>query len=191
MVPTRPNTGKRLYHLLAILPAIVAIVLALAGAFHGVSAAPVEKSGDSALDPVDAIQGLVRGKVQQVGFRASVFRLAIQYNLAGWDENLPDGTVRFLLQGPRSRIENVLTLMPQADAKGSVAGISTKKVPVSPALRTFTVRDWTSKSRGYAKPTDLVFTLRSPDGTVSRQEANRTYHRILKEATGLDPDSSL
>jgi acylphosphatase len=174
----------------AILPAIIAILLILPSAFHEVSASPAEKYGDSAHDPVDAIQGLVRGKVQQVGFRAAVFRLAIRYNLAGWDENLPDGTVRFLLQGPRSRIQNVLALIPQADRKGNVAGISTQKVPVLPTLQTFTVRDWTSKSRGYANPTDLVFTLRSPDGPVSKKEATRTYHRILKEATGLVPDSS-
>jgi acylphosphatase len=190
MVTARTNTGKSLFHVLAIVPALIAIVLVLAGAFHGVSASPAEKSVDSARDPVEAVQGLVSGKVQQVGFRAAIFRLAIRYNLAGWDENLSDGTVRFLLQGPRSRIENVLALIPQADRKGNVAGISTQKVPVLPTLQTFTVRDWTSKSRGYANPTDLVFTLRSPDGPVSKKEATRTYHRILKEATGLVPDSS-
>jgi acylphosphatase len=184
MVTARTNTGKSLFHVLAIVPALIAIVLVLAGAFHGVSASPAEKSVDSARDPVEAVQGLVSGKVQQVGFRAAIFRLAIQYNLAGWAENLPDGTVRFLLQGPRSRVKAVLALIPQADPKGTVSDISTSTATVSPTLRIFTVRGWTSKSRGYAKPTDLVFSLRSPDGTVSPEEASRMYHGILKEATG-------
>jgi acylphosphatase len=190
MVPSRSGGRKYLLLLLSLLPTLLVMLSVPTGTIRAAAILPAETVSDEANDPVDAVQGLVSGKVQQVGFRAAIFQLAIQYNLAGWDENLPDGTVRFLLQGPRSRIENVLSLIPQADPKGNVAGISTEKVPVSPALRTFTVRDWTSKSRGYANPTDLAFSLRSPDGPVSRQEAKRTYHRILKEATGLDPDST-
>jgi acylphosphatase len=186
MVPSRSGEGKNLLLLLLLLPMLLVMLSVPTGTIHAAQVLPGETISDEAHDPVDAVQGLVSGKVQQVGFRAAIFRLAIQYNLAGWDENLPDGTVRFLLQGPRSRIEQVLALIPQVDPKGNVSGISTDHVTVSPTLRTFTVRGWTSKSRGYAKPTDLVFPLRSPDGTVSPKDANLTYHGILKEATGKE-----
>lgn len=186
MVPSRSG-GRRSQLLLPLLLSTLLVMSSVpAGTIHAAPALPGGTISDAANDPVDAVQGLVSGKVQQVGFRAAIFRLAIQYNLAGWDENLADGTVRFLLQGPRSRIEKVLALIPHADPKGTVSGITTEKVTVSPTLRVFTVRGWTSKSRGYAKPTDLVFSLRSPDGPVSRKEAKRIYHGILTEATGKD-----
>ena len=37
-----------------------------------------------------AITGVVKGKVQKVGFRAYLFKIAIQYNLSGYVQNLPD-----------------------------------------------------------------------------------------------------
>lgn len=186
MVPSRSGGGKIFFLLLLPLPMLLVMLSAPTGAIHAAPLVPGESTSDAVHDPVDAVQGLVSGKVQQVGFRAAIFRLAIQYNLAGWDENLPDGTVRFLLQGPRSRVEKVLALIPQADPKGTVSGISTAKTAVSPTLRNFTVRGWTSKSRDYTKPTDLVFSLRSPDSPVSPKEASRMYHEILKEVTGKD-----
>ena len=170
--------------LLSLLSAVLVMAPVATGTIHAESAGSVQEVSEDTDDRIDAVQGLVTGTVQQVGFHAAIFRLAIQYNMAGWDENLPDGTVRFLLQGPRSRIDKVVGLIPSADPKGRVSGISTEHVPVSPDLRAFTVRGWTSKSRGYSKPTDLVFQLRSPDTPVSRKEANRTYHGILKRAMG-------
>ena len=187
MVPSRSGGRKNLLLLLSLLPTLLVMLSVPTGTIHAAPVLSGETISDEANDQVHAVQGLVGGKVQQVGFRAAIFRLAIRYNLAGWDENLPDGTVRFLLQGPRSRIEKVLApCSPQADPKGNVSDISTTQATVSPTLRTFTVRGWTSKSREYAKPTDLVFSLRSPDGTVSPKEASRIYHGILKEATGKD-----
>jgi len=178
------NCGIPRLFLLSLVQIILVTGPGPAGTIHAASLMSGQEVSEDTDDRIDAVQGLVTGTVQQVGFRAAIFRLAIQYNLAGWDENLPDGTVRFLLQGPRSRIEKVVGLIPKADPKGRVSGISTEHVPVSPDLRAFTVRGWTSKSRGYSKPTDLVFQLRSPDTPVSRKEANRTYHGILKRAMG-------
>jgi acylphosphatase len=186
MVPSRSGVRKNLLILPLLLSTLLVMLSVPTGMIHAAPVLSGETISDEANDQVEAVQGLVSGKVQQVGFRAAIFRLAIRYNLAGWDENLSDGTVRFLLQGPRSRIENVLALIPQADPKGNVSDISTTQATVSPTLRTFTVRGWTSKSRGYAKPTDLVFSLRSPDSPVSPEEASRIYHGILKEATGKD-----
>lgn len=173
------SCGLRRLFLLFLVQIVLVTGAALNGTVHAAPPLPDQGVSQDTDDRITAVQGLVTGTVQQVGFRASIFRLAIQYNLAGWDENLPDGTVRFLLQGPRSRIGKVVGLIPKADPKGNVSGISTEDVPVSPDLRAFTVRGWTSKSRGYSKPTDLVFPLRSPDTLVSRKEANRVYHGIL------------
>jgi len=75
---------------------LVQIVLvtgaALTGTVHAAPLLPDQEVSEDTDDRITALQGLVTGTVQQVGFRASIFQLAIQCNLAGWDENLPDGT---------------------------------------------------------------------------------------------------
>lgn len=141
---------------------------------------------DEALDQIDAVQVTVRGTFRQEELRAAVFRLAIRHNLAGWDATFPDGTVRFLFQGHRSSIEQLVSEIPRAVPTGCVSGISPEKVPVSPELRTFTIRGWTSGRHGSAKPADLIFTLRSPDGPVSPKEASRIYQKILKKTMEKD-----
>ena len=80
--------------------------------------------------------------------------LALALFLAGWDENLPDETVRFLLQGHRFRLDRVLAGIPTGDSKARVDGISTEQVPAAFDLGSFVVHGWTSKSRGYEGWTD-------------------------------------
>ncbi|MFH0927697.1 MAG: acylphosphatase [Candidatus Micrarchaeota archaeon] len=42
---------------------------------------------------------LIRGKIQGVGFRALVKRIALSLQIRGWVQNRPDGTVLILAQG--------------------------------------------------------------------------------------------
>ena len=48
------------------------------------------------------INGVVRGDVQGVGFRAFARRCAQQRGLSGWVRNLGDGSVEFLVEGENS-----------------------------------------------------------------------------------------
>ena len=128
-----------------------------------------------------AVSGIVSGSVQQVGFRALLFKQAIQYNLAGTAQNLTNGTVQFLLQGDIGRIEKALEVLDRGTRKSSNVKIETFTATVKPNLKTFTVIGWTSASRQITAPYNLVFTLR-PDGKlISEQEAVKIYRRILRE----------
>ena len=40
------------------------------------------------------------GRVQGVGFRYTVKNVALQYNVAGFVKNLPDGRVELVMEGP-------------------------------------------------------------------------------------------
>lgn len=51
---------------------------------------------------------LVEGRVQGVGYRAFVYRIAIGEGLSGWVQNLLDGRVEIEVQGPKEKIEPVL-----------------------------------------------------------------------------------
>jgi acylphosphatase len=51
---------------------------------------------------------LIRGDVQGVGYRAFVQRHALDLGLAGHAENLADGRVEVVAEGPRSELEHLL-----------------------------------------------------------------------------------
>lgn len=130
-----------------------------------------------------ALSGTVSGQVQRVGFRALIFKEAIRYNLAGEVRNQTDGTVRFVLQGPAGRISKALRRIRKGTRASNGVAVTTESASPREGLGTFTVWGWTSATRQVTKPYDLVFALRTPDGTVSAKEA--AYRRILEET--LDP----
>ncbi|GGM91179.1 acylphosphatase [Thermus composti] len=48
---------------------------------------------------------LVKGKVQGVGYRAFAQRKALELGLSGYAENLPDGRVEVVAEGPKEDLE--------------------------------------------------------------------------------------
>jgi acylphosphatase len=51
---------------------------------------------------------IFKGRVQGVGFRWTVHRIAARYNVTGFVRNLPDGTVEMLAQGDVKDIQGCL-----------------------------------------------------------------------------------
>jgi acylphosphatase len=51
----------------------------------------------------------VRGSVQGVFFRAETRERAQSLGLAGWVRNDPDGSVTVVLEGPRERVESLVS----------------------------------------------------------------------------------
>ncbi len=52
------------------------------------------------------VSAIYEGKVQGVGFRASVLALAKGFEVTGWVRNLPDGRVELLAAGDPGEIES-------------------------------------------------------------------------------------
>lgn len=129
-----------------------------------------------------ALAGTVSGKVQQVGFRALILKQAIQYNLTGTAQNLENGTVVFVLQGKPERIEKALQALRKGTAKSRDVSISTSSAATDATLDTFRVLGWTSSSRKITTPHDLVFLPRTDNSTISRDQAQKIYRGILKDA---------
>ena len=48
------------------------------------------------------------GTVQGVGFRYTTLSFAKKLSLTGWVKNLPDGRVQAIVEGPRTKIEELL-----------------------------------------------------------------------------------
>jgi acylphosphatase len=49
---------------------------------------------------------IFKGHVQGVGFRASTLNIAQQFDVTGTVENLSDGTVRVIVEGPSNEIND-------------------------------------------------------------------------------------
>jgi acylphosphatase len=53
------------------------------------------------------------GRVQGVGFRYTAQNIALQYNVAGYVRNLPDGRVEVVMEGPDGEIDGVIESLRQ------------------------------------------------------------------------------
>ena len=64
----------------------------------------------------------VEGRVQGVGFRWWARARALELGLAGWAENLEDGRVRVIAEGPTDSCGKLLALLEGADTPGQSSG---------------------------------------------------------------------
>lgn len=73
------------------------------------------------------------GRVQGVGFRYTVRRIAGRYDVAGYVRNLTDGGVQLVVEGPRDQLDQMIQ-----DIDRAMAGnIRDKQVTRSPATHEF------------------------------------------------------
>jgi acylphosphatase len=133
-----------------------------------------------------AVEAIVTGNDQQVGFRAAVMKQAIEYNLAGSAKNDANEIVRFTLQGDKQRIDSALEVIQEGTKKSSDIKITTTPVAIDPTLNAFTIVDWTSSSRSITNKYDLVFKLRADDTAISPADAKAVWHRILEQTLNAD-----
>ena len=95
---------------------------------------PAAARSDSDTLTLVAVEGAVYGNVQKVGFRAFIFREAICYNLGGTIENMPDGSVRFFLQGKKDSLEQALVRIRKGPKKASVTSVQLDNRPVQDGI---------------------------------------------------------
>lgn len=87
---------------------------------------------------MDCQKGWVSGKVQGVGFRYFVQQCAEKAGLTGYANNLNDGRVEVLLQGPSARVESVKVQVARGPAASQVSSTEWAEDPSAPLSR-FTV----------------------------------------------------
>jgi acylphosphatase len=66
----------------------------------------------------------VRGRVQGVGFRWWVRSQALALGLVGWAENLADGRVKVVAEGPKDACTELLSQLGGNDTPGRVAHVT-------------------------------------------------------------------
>jgi acylphosphatase len=71
----------------------------------------------------ERLTALISGRVQGVGYRAFVRRHALDLGLAGSAENLDDGRVEVVAEGPRSELEQLLVFLRRGPAHADVDAV--------------------------------------------------------------------
>ena len=134
----------------------------------------------------EAVEAVVKGQDQGVGFRALVMKQAIAYDLAGSAVNEPDLVVRFTLQGDQKNIDPALAIIRAGTAKSAGITVTTTPKTPDPDLHTFTIIDLTSQRRQITNKYNLVFKLRKDGSVISPGDAEVEWHKILKHTLSDD-----
>jgi acylphosphatase len=82
----------------------------------------------------------VEGRVQGVGFRWWVRSRALELGLVGVAENLADGRVKVVAEGPAARCEQLLGLLDGGGAPGRVRRVTSRWAAASGGLIGFAER---------------------------------------------------
>jgi acylphosphatase len=90
--------------------------------------------------PAARLHALVRGRVQGVGFRASVHHEAGRLGLAGWVRNLSDGAVELEAEGDRPSLERLLGYLKQGPRTARVDSVTSEWLDAAGLPRPFQVR---------------------------------------------------
>lgn len=95
--------------------------------------------GEMDLDEALALDAVVHGNVQGVGFRYWTARRAEELGLVGHAGNNSDGTVSVRVEGPRRAVRELLQTLSSSDTPGAVITVDSHFGPVTGQFTDFTI----------------------------------------------------
>ncbi len=87
-----------------------------------------------------ARQVFYEGRVQGVGFRYTVRRIATGFDIAGWVRNLPDGRVELLAAGEPDEVTAFLQAICDSDLASYIRNHTPREIPPPATLRGFEIK---------------------------------------------------
>jgi len=87
-----------------------------------------------------AIEAVVRGRVQGVGFRWFVLRQAAVLDVSGWVANERDGAVRVVAEGPAEEVGLLLAALREGPPGADVMEVAVAEHPATGGFDGFSVR---------------------------------------------------
>jgi acylphosphatase len=100
---------------------------------------PPERAGAGA-PPDAAIEAVVRGDVQGVGFRWFVRTEAERLGLTGWVANEAGRSVRVVAEGPAPDLERLVALLRSGPPGAVVAEVAVDRPPATGRFGSFSIR---------------------------------------------------
>ncbi len=89
---------------------------------------------------VERLHALVRGRVQGVYFRQTTVTQAQALKLTGWVQNLPDGTVEAVAEGPRPALDTLLAFLHHGPPEARVSQVQAEWLPATGEFADFAPR---------------------------------------------------
>jgi len=89
---------------------------------------------------LERLEATVRGRVQGVGFRYYVLRIAGRQGLTGWVANEADGSVRTVVEGPPDELDEIEELLRRGPAGAIVEAVHVVRMPATGRFHRFEVR---------------------------------------------------
>jgi acylphosphatase len=86
-----------------------------------------------------AHQVFYEGRVQGVGFRYTVRRIATGFDIAGWVRNLPDGRVELLAAGDSAEVADFLQAIQESELAAFIRSHTPHEIPPPAKLRGFEI----------------------------------------------------
>jgi len=87
----------------------------------------------------NCFHGIVRGRVQGVGFRVFAREAAYQHKVNGWVRNRPDGTVEIMAEGDEMALTDFLTDLYKGPVLSHVQDIDLDWRDITPAHERFEI----------------------------------------------------
>jgi len=79
------------------------------------------------------------GRVQGVGFRYTVERIAQRRNVTGYVQNLPDGRVRLVAEGDREELDALVAAVREQMSR-NIRNVSQRQLPATGEFEGFAIR---------------------------------------------------
>ncbi len=88
----------------------------------------------------ERLEAVVRGRVQGVGFRYWIVRLASELHVTGWVANSPDGSVRCVAEGPPAALDALESRLRTGPMGAIVDDVRIVRMPATGGFAGFEVR---------------------------------------------------
>lgn len=89
---------------------------------------------------MERLHAIVSGRVQGVMYRDFVQRKGSAFSLLGYVENLADGTVEVLAEGPREKLEWLVDLLHQGPLFADVEHVAVSFEPATGEWKSFIIK---------------------------------------------------
>ena len=86
------------------------------------------------------VHAVVRGSVQEVGFRYFALEAARDLTLTGWVRNRWDGTVELVAEGPRPAVESLLAALSRGPRSAHVEQVDSQWLDATGEFKAFSIR---------------------------------------------------
>lgn len=87
----------------------------------------------------ETVQVIYEGRVQGVGFRYAVRRVAAGFDISGYVRNLPDGRVELVASGEQGEVDDFLQALRESELAGHIAGEVIAAIPRPAGLKGFSI----------------------------------------------------